>query len=235
MTVLSKIDGNCLTASSFGSRVDSPDCVVSPTIETTLGQTVRLWQQPTLTITASSATVQPGDPTPQIAPSYSGFVGAAPSLTTLATPATCTTSYTPTSGPGTYASYCTGAVDPYYRIVYVNGTVTVPTAPMVITAPSFSLNYGAPVPNLAPAFGGDPGGSLTTQPTCTTTYSPTSGPGTRDNLLRCGGTDDRHQLHREPRRSADLHGRRPGLPDRYVNGTITVQSVALTITASSRQ
>jgi hypothetical protein len=87
---------------------------------------------PTLTIIASSASMNVGDPVPTISPSYSGFVNGddASSLTVL--PA-CSTTATPSSAAGNYPSTCTGAVDPNYTIAYVDGTVSVQGAFRIIT------------------------------------------------------------------------------------------------------
>ena len=234
MLVLTHVDGNCLTQSSLGNRVAGPDCVVSPTINLVQGTSVTLVQRHALAITASSVTVQPGDPTPTITPSYSGFAGS-DSPASLTTAPTCSTSYSPSVGPGTYATSCSGAVDPSYVITYVGGSITVPSRPMTITAPSLTLNYGAAVPTLTPTFAGEPGGSLLVQPTCTTTYTPTSPPGPYSTS--CSGANAPIS---DFSCSGDLNdpnltctGGEPLYPISYVSGSITVQSVALTIRASS--
>ena len=48
---------------------------------------------PTLTITASSANVNYGDPVPSITPSFSGFIGGDNQYNSLTTQPTCTTTY----------------------------------------------------------------------------------------------------------------------------------------------
>jgi hypothetical protein len=80
-----------------------------------------------LTITASSHTITFNDPVPTITPSYLGFV-AGDDADDLATPPTCSTTYTVGSLIGSYPSKCENAVSANYDLNYVNGTVTVQTA-----------------------------------------------------------------------------------------------------------
>jgi large repetitive protein len=90
------------------------------------GQTVN---QPTLTITASNASIAFGTTPPAITPSYSGFKNG-DTFHSLTTAPTCTTpanSSSPVSG-SPYVSSCSGAVDPNYAFAYVNGTVSVTRA-----------------------------------------------------------------------------------------------------------
>ena len=55
------------------------------------------------------------------------------------------------------------------------GALCVTPAPLVITAPSFSVPYGSPVPTITPSYSGfvnsDTPASLTTPPTCVTSYT----------------------------------------------------------------
>jgi hypothetical protein len=83
--------------------------------------------EPQLTITASSPTMRFGDRVPDITASYSGFVNG-DSAASLPIAATCWTSATSSSPPGTYPTYCSGAADPSYTIdasSYVSGTLTI--------------------------------------------------------------------------------------------------------------
>jgi large repetitive protein len=82
--------------------------------------------QPTLTITASNASIAFGSATPTITASYSGFRNGDTfhSLTTQPTCGTSVTASSPVSG-SPYASTCSGAVDANYTIAYMNGTVAV--------------------------------------------------------------------------------------------------------------
>jgi hypothetical protein len=103
--------------------------------------------QRTLTITASSASVTYGDPTPLITAGYSGFAGAEGSgnLTTLPS---CTTTYTQGSGVANnpYTTSCSGAVDPNYDIHYVSGSVMVLKKRLDITADNKTGVFSDPVP-----------------------------------------------------------------------------------------
>jgi hypothetical protein len=83
-----------------------------------------------LAITASDASTTYGDASPTITPSYGGLVNAD---THPAVPASCGTSVDSLTDVGSYASTCTGAIDPNYSISYLNGTVTVGQASQAIT------------------------------------------------------------------------------------------------------
>jgi len=68
-----------------------------------------------------------GRTVPAITPSYPGFVNG-DNAASLPIAPTCWTSATPSSPPGTYPTYCSGAADPNYTIDagnYVNGTLTI--------------------------------------------------------------------------------------------------------------
>ena len=140
-----------------------------------------------LTITASSGTMVFGGTVPVITPAYVGLTGGnlAP-----ATPPTCTTLATSTSPVGSYASSCTGAVDPNYTITYVPGTVTVTAATLHITASGGTMMYGGVVPAVTPIYVGLTGGNVApaTPPTCTTTATSTSAVGTYPTT--CSGAVD---------------------------------------------
>ncbi len=85
-----------------------------------------------LTVSAPSQTVTYGTPVPTITPSYEGFVNG-DSVTSLATPANCSTTYTATTAPGaTPDTTCTGAVDENYTITYEPGAITVTAASLSI-------------------------------------------------------------------------------------------------------
>ena len=83
--------------------------------------------EPHLTIKASSATITVGRTVPAITPSYSGFTHG-DNAASLPIAATCWTSATSSSPPGTYQTYCSGAADLSYTIdagSYVNGTLII--------------------------------------------------------------------------------------------------------------
>ncbi|HEX5887063.1 MAG TPA: MBG domain-containing protein, partial [Pyrinomonadaceae bacterium] len=62
-----------------------------------------------------------------------------------------------------------------YAITYVNGTLTVNKASLTITASSHTVTFGDAVPTITPSYtgfvAGDDPTDLTTQPTCSTTYT----------------------------------------------------------------
>jgi hypothetical protein len=137
-----------------------------------------------LTITASSATTSYGGALPAaVTPAFAGFVnGEGPSA--LGTSITCSAPATSTSPPGTYPTSCSGAVDPNYSINYVSGTVTVLAATLTVTANNQTMQPGSPIPPLTTTITGfvngqTPGTSdVTGQPSCKTTATASSPPGT---------------------------------------------------------
>ena len=91
-----------------------------------------------LTITASSNAEPYGLAIPPIQPGYSGFVNHdGPS--SLTTPPTCSTRATAGSPVGTYATTCSGAVDPNYAISYVAGTMVITKAATTLTVAPVSF------------------------------------------------------------------------------------------------
>ncbi len=171
---------------------------------------------PTLTITASNANQNLGDSAPTISPDYSGFVDG-DNAGDLTTPPTCVSGTSGSSPVGTYSSSCSGAADPNYTIVYVNGTTTVNPATLTITASNATQNFGDPAPTTSPEYsgfvGGDTAADLTTLPTCVSGTTSSSLVGTYSSS--CSGAVD------------------PNYTISYVDGTTTVNPATLTITASS--
>ncbi len=174
-----------------------------------------------LTVAPTDATIPFGQAPAAPTPKYSGFVNG-DSAASLTTPATCTTTATASSPVGTYPATCSGAVDPNYTISYQSGTVTVvPAGALTVTASSTTITAGSAVPAITPTFSnvkdGDTATSLasaTTQPTCGTTATSASPPGTYPST--CSGAVD-------PNYSAIV----------YVPGTVTVVAAATTTSSSS--
>jgi hypothetical protein len=168
---------------------------------------------PQLVITASSGTMVYGGSAPTINASYSGFVGT-DSPASLTSAPVCSTTADSASPVATYASSCSGAVDPDYDISYLPGSVDVTQAALLITASSDAMTYGGPVPVITPIYSGLVNGDLApaTLPTCSTTATSSSAAGTYD--ATCSGAAD------------------PNYTISYVKGTITV-GASLLITASS--
>jgi hypothetical protein len=173
-----------------------------------------------LVITASSGTMAYGGTVPTITPTYSGWAGS-DSPSSLTTAPNCTTAVTNSSHVGSYATTCSGAVDPNYTISYVNGTLAVTPAPLTITASSATMVYGAAVPAITPSYKGwvnsDTEAILTTLPGCDTTATSTSQAGSYPS--ECYGAETAG--HTDYAIS-------------YVNGTVTVTKVTLTVTADDK-
>ncbi|MBO4800779.1 MAG: hypothetical protein J5545_02810 [Bacteroidaceae bacterium] len=103
-----------------------------------------------LTITVQSATKQEGDPLPEFQVTYSGFKNGETEAV-LTTPPTVTCEATADSPAGSYPITIGGAEAQNYNISYVSGTLTVtpattPEEPIVITANSYTMEYGDPLP-----------------------------------------------------------------------------------------
>lgn len=80
-----------------------------------------------LTVTAPSPSIPYGQPIPMLAPIYGGFVNGDTEVS-LTTQATCATTATSLSTPGTYPVICLGAVGSSYTYTYEAGVLTVTKA-----------------------------------------------------------------------------------------------------------
>ncbi|GEM_PF-2695490 len=135
-----------------------------------------------------------------------------PPLTT--TPTVTVTVTLPTNAVGSQAYPLPAALD---QAGNQGGATSIPysvtAVPLVITASSATMLYGATPPAINPGFsgfvGGDGQGSLTTQPTCSTTATSTSPVGTYPTS--CTGAVD------------------PNYMISYVGGTVTVNPAPATI------
>jgi MBG domain (YGX type)/Bacterial Ig-like domain (group 3)/Cadherin-like domain len=170
-----------------------------------------------LTVTANNITTTYGAALPTLTASFSGFVNGntAQSLTTQPTLATIATSQSHVGG-NPYSITASGAVDADYTISYVNGLLTVAPAPLIITADNQTKVYGAALPTLTASYtgfvNGDNPGTLITQPILSTTANAGSSVGIY--AITAGGAGD-----------ADY-------TISYVNGTLSVTAVLLTVTAN---
>ncbi len=169
-----------------------------------------------LVVTASSLSTTYGSAPTAVTPSYSGFLDGDTSAS-LTTQPTCVTGASALSPVGTYDTSCSGASDPNYAITYVDGSVTVAPAPVVITASSAYTVYGSAVPAVTPAVSGLQNGEgasvLGAGLQCTTSANASSPVGTYPTS--CSGASD------------------PNYAITYVDGAVSVTPAALTITASS--
>ena len=149
--------------------------------------------------------------------SYSGFVnGDGPgSMTVL--PIVTNTAFA--GAPvGSYTLIPSGAVNPNYAIVYVNGDYTISPATLTITANDASMTYGGTAPSLSVSYSGfvngDNASSLTTPPTITTTATSSSPAG--DYPITASGAMDLNYSFA------------------YTPGTLTINPAALLVTAKAQ-
>ncbi len=210
-TSASPVTGSPYTSSCNGA-VDPNYSISYPTGSVTVAKAP-------LAITASSPATTYGT-VPLVTPAYAGFVNGdtAASLTTA--PTCSTTDLTSSTVAGSpYASSCTGAVDPNYTITYSPGSVTVSRAPLTVTAFSGPMTYGGTVPTITPLYSGFENGEtqavLTTPAICSTTATSASTVAGSPYASSCIGATD------------------PNYTIIYVNGSVTVTKVPLSITASN--
>ncbi|HTJ13201.1 MAG TPA: putative Ig domain-containing protein [Dinghuibacter sp.] len=150
----------------------------------------------TLTITANGQSMTYGGTVPALTVTYSGFINGDNSAS-LTTQPTITTTATSASGVGQYPITASGAVDPNYNIVYVNGTLTINPASLLVTAAPVTRYFNTPNPPLTYTFSGfvngDDASVLTSQPSISTTAVQTSPPGQYPITLS-GGTAANYTL-----------------------------------------
>ncbi|GGB00132.1 beta strand repeat-containing protein [Puia dinghuensis] len=168
-----------------------------------------------LTITAVNQTMTYGGTVPALTVSYSGFVNG-DNASKLTTAPTITTTATSSSPAGSYPITATGAVDPNYTFTYQAGTMTVGKATLTVTADNKTMPLGGPLPALTVSYSGfvngDGPGSLTTQPSATTTAHANSPTGSYP-IVPAGGSASNYTFT-------------------YVNGILSVGKAILTITAN---
>ena len=114
---------------------------------------------------------------PTLTASYTGFVNGDAAANLHIQPTTSTTA-TAASATGAYAITASGALDPNYTISYVDGTLTITSASLTITAVNQTKVYGDVLPTLTVSYSGfvngDTAESLTIQATLTTTAKASS-------------------------------------------------------------
>lgn len=150
-----------------------------------------------LTITASSASMTYGGPSPAIAPTYSPFVNSE-NASNLSTQPVCTTTAVPLSPAlSSQTSSCAGAVSTNYEFTYVSGVVTVNKAPLLISPQAAQMTYGTQPPAITPVYAGFVNGQgpsvLLTPTVCTTTATSTSPAGTATSICQ-GATAANYQI-----------------------------------------
>jgi hypothetical protein len=106
----------------------------------------------TLTFTVDNQVMTYGDALPTLTGTFTGFVNGdnVDSLTALPTLSTVAA----TSNVGSYTITASGAVDPNYTFVYVDGTLNITPAPLAVTADDQSMVYGGTLPTLTASYVG---------------------------------------------------------------------------------
>jgi gliding motility-associated-like protein len=171
----------------------------------------------TLTITADNQTKTYGSANPTLTASYSGFVNG-DSETSLTTTATVSTTADASSIVGSYPITASGALSSNYTINYVDGSLSVTTATLTITADNQTKTYGSANPTLTASYigfiNGDSEGSLATPPTISTTADATSIVGSYP-ITASGALSSNYTIN-------------------YVDGSLSVTTATLTITADNQ-
>jgi filamentous hemagglutinin family protein len=145
-----------------------------------------------LTVTADDKSRTYGDNNPSLTVSYSGFVHGE-NKNVIDTKATASTDATKNSDVGNYDIVAANAADNNYSFVYVNGTLKVNKATLIVTADSGSMTYGDNTPSLGASYYGfklgqnasviDTGATTTTNATKTSNagFYGTNASGASDN------------------------------------------------------
>jgi hypothetical protein len=169
-----------------------------------------------LTITANDTNKLYGAAVPTLTAVYAGFVnGDTPA--SLNQPLSLTTTATAGSLVGSYPIAASGASDPNYTISLVNGTLTVNPALLTITARNTNKVYGAALPVFSVAYAGFVNGDNTAdldQPVSISTSATAASPAGSYPITPSGAADANYTIS-------------------FVNGTLTVNQVPLTITANN--
>jgi hypothetical protein len=123
-----------------------------------------------------------------------------------------TSTVSPTAGTTTYSVTFTPSSTADYTTVTGTVSVTTATATLTVTASSTTVAFGSPVPTITPIYSGfqngDTAASLTTAPTCTTTYTTSSAVGSTPTTSCAGGVSSNYTFI-------------------YVPGTVSVTAIAL--------
>ena len=155
-----------------------------------------------LTVTPDNLSMNYGGNVPNLTYEITGYVNN-DLPTVVSGAASCTTAATSSSPvvTGGYSITCAqgtlGAANYTFQITV--GTLTVNTVPLMITASSATASYGStPAPIITASYSGfangDSSTSLTTQPTCSTTYTPTSPAGTPVATTCTGAVDSNYSI-----------------------------------------
>ncbi len=171
--------------------------------------------QAALTITADDKEVTYGDEHPEFTASYEGWKNNDDESVVSGLIFTC--DYLVTSNVGNYDIIPSDATAMNYSISFVNGTLKVNQAPLMITADDKTVIYGDAVPEYTPSYEGwknNDGEEVLSGLTFTCEYAPTSNIGEYP-IVPSGATATNYAIS-------------------YTNGKVTVNQAALTITADDK-
>ena len=170
-----------------------------------------------LVVTAQNQSKLYGAALPALTASYAGFVNGDTNSNLTAQPILVTTA-TASSPTGVYPITASSATSTNYNISYAPGTLTISTAPLVITANDQSKLYGAALPTLTASYtgfvNGDTNTSLTAQPNLVTTATASSPTGVYP-ITAASATSTNYSIS-------------------YAGGTLTVSTAPLVITANDQ-
>ena len=131
----------------------------------------------TLTAKVKDASRLYGDGNPEFTSTYTGFINGE-DASVVTSNGSYNTTATAKSDVGTYPIKQTGATAQNYVFDYEDGTLTVNKAPLTMTANDKTMTYGSKVPTLDATYEGlknnETMPAWTTEPTLTTTATPTS-------------------------------------------------------------
>ena len=178
-----------------------------------------------ITITASSATIAYGTTVPAV--TYSTNWPTTPTFTTNPTCATYATgvsnnALTGVQPVGTYVTRCAGAVSGNFTFTYVNGSLTINQAALIITASSPTITYGTTTPAITFTTNPTPV-TFTTNPTCSVYATADTTFVAKLTGVLAAGTYVTHCSG----------GVNANYAISYVDGTLTINKAAVTVTASS--
>jgi len=197
--------------------VKSGTCTITATDgTTTISQSLTI-NKAVLNVIADPQSKPYGRANPSLTASFSSFVLGESSSVLTSQPSLATTANT-SSVVGTYPITPSGATAINYSFNYINGTLTVTKALLIVTADNKTKVYGAALPTLTITYSGltngDTPASLTTQPVPATTATNSSAAGSYP-ITVSGGVASNYSFS-------------------YTAGSLTVSQAPLTITADNK-
>ncbi|MCY1636693.1 MBG domain-containing protein [Marinifilum sp. D737] len=170
-----------------------------------------------LTVTADDKSKTYGDENPAFTVSYSGFVNGENELD-LTTAPTAHSNANQFTGVGSMPITLTNGTADNYSFKYVNGILTINKAELTVRADDSSKTYGEENPFLSVSYSGfvntDDQTDLQTAPTASTSADANTGAGSA--VITVSG------------------GASPNYLFKYVNGSLTINKVELTVTAQNK-